>query len=640
MWAKRPTGMQDFLVNLDNPHNGWLISILYTYKSTGSRKQRSCVNCRASKARCDGITNDSKTCTKCHAANLTCVFSLTDVERDKLERLQNEGKTPDEARIQLGLARSLEEYLEINIGKPSGDLKSPEGPPLPSFGVLAQLVDLFIRDDNVQWQLANAWILDRLWTKEPCIVWCAALLATFGSTPKQQIPTSHEDTQAMRNALFYHIQLACKSMPFGWIKMLALEMLWISMVNSGTENLDSLTNQVVEVGLDMYRLKPFWTKQLEPSVDPAWWLEVECIRRSFVITSLDQPQGHHGRVYPSIAWNIVKKVPLMCEDDSLYWKIREGDPLPTSLKEFQLSSEEWKHHNLEWLGLPRNHPVRETCLKRVGNLKQYGIFNFTALCIQILIRACRGVPSLWPGYDANPILPEDLGPGFVAWTEFQSWQHWSGILDDVWRCLPTEIVHADWHGRGDRLVQLARHWFGLEKFQTRLLVSILYLHEARIGAFMRRMRVPRVFSDDECLVDMLLSGTSSESDMLVELLGETIRYLRLVDSSLNLNVQYPLAIAVPMMRLGYINLAILRRLHRTNVASDVIPETENDARVVYTFMMQYGQVPFVQRIAEVYLRHLQRPEEVKVGVARGMVGGFGFLWPRHVPDSYESGCQV
>jgi len=615
--------LDTFLVPLGAPHEGWLIQNTFRYK-TGKAKLRSCNNCRNGKLSCVGVSRDSKTCEKCRTKELVCLFGLTDSERTRLEELQRDRKL-NEARIVLGLQRA-----ETGLG-------SLLEPALPSLKTSACLVDAYFSQDNHAYTQLTPWMFDLMYYKEPVLLWAVALNGlNVAQAAPENFPIvaelSPHDQEELKRSLFWHVERGLQEIEVDWIKYACTDLWSMATAFAGSEDLVGSFRCLLELSKHMWRENPFrWRLQMDNNVDLGSWIVIECIRRTFVRANLDLSQLLHGEIYPSMPWGLLKHTPLLCSDE-LFWNTSREDELPKEkIPDFCLTTQEWNDGTLEWFGLPRGHAKRERCLKQTfGDLKSLGAMNLTFMCVQLALRCSRGKPSQWPGFAEYPIEAEDLGPEYVSWEEFESsWEHWDGMLNDVWKYLPAEVVLADMNSAGLELLRLGKEWFVLPKYHARLLNSVLYLHEARLGVLVRSMVLTGPFTNDDCLVDVFLNGQSSnaKSDILIDLLRETMSYIRLLGSCLHKPEVFVLAVLPTALRVAYIHLAVIQRLQRLQGNTQMVQEAFMDAKLVHAVMANMKS-HFLHSQVDMFARHLYGADEVRVRDARRNVyGGFGFLLP-------------
>jgi hypothetical protein len=664
---------------------GWFVSVSYLYKG-GKTRLRSCVFCRRRKITCNGASPTG--CAPCTNKKQDCNYALTETELDKfhnlkqsygletacqklgLKRAEEIGVAVDPAHemlqhIQAQQAQQVQQVQQVQVLQPQMELSpaqmsasSPEvihGPPglfppvthhpgVPSLLLSATLISYFMQPGLAPPYLnLNHDLFESLASTEPVLVHAAAYtcLAVYipPNTPelRENFPllASLSPTQIFSyvEALHGRIKLYLDMQPPSWTWQCIMGLFAVGYAHRGmTEDLEWMSAHLANSWnalCDDAALNP----QNGPcTLTVSEWIRWESLRRSFWMAciTIDNMAFAKGCISISLPWHHKRRLPILSSENAFANAHINQKMMDSSISGWGLSEEEWRaRFTIDWLALPPGEERTRALEFHIGRMYETSPWNFFTIAVEVALRACRGSLELgWPGSIVSDLEDAgNLGAGYVDLLTWTSPAHWNFLLDDIFAHLPPAVRDADAEGRGDLLYQLAQQLWG-DKFAMRLIVSLNWLHEARMGCIIRSMAPGQDVND--YVADMFITKTDPD-EMLMGLLNEAMLISRNFGSLLNINPHLKGVALGPfpqMLRIGVLHLALARRMQKIGLEDQsLVDAAEEDAQVTLQVLEILSQrAPWLDQQKNFFKRLLEAGTEPSMqDIGHMYARGFGFL---------------
>jgi hypothetical protein len=556
---------------------------------------------------------------------LTCVYSLTEAEKQKLAKLERE-LGPLASKSALGLKRkgAIVKFFEDHESLPRHSVFT-----LPPFVVLSRLIDNYFSERTSVMMLINTSLFEKNWERYPILI---SVLGLVGLTHNGlETPA---DMVGFAEGLFSHIEQWLRSDADceGWLKLVVAAYFHLNAAISRHRR-----DYVLQISREIARefieesitRNDAWLKQCS-DIDEEDLLIVDVIRRSLhLLATTDLVQLHFGVILPGVPWQLRKVIPWYSSD--VWFQTAFSGVVGTEVHlDKVLTPYEWDRiQNMRWLAMPRTTERLWTVRTLVSHLKTFGPLAWFQLCVHICTRACRGDPFDWPG--AEYWEPEELEPGSVDAATWTSARHWQDIIDDLYFALPEYIRQADQEGRGEVLLQLGHAWWG-PQCAGRLLMGLNLLREARIGVKLRTLQTNRKMGPNDYAADMFFASSLDNSlhdvallDALYEAILISKIFMGVFQQDQRLHF-LPIGVFSQVARAGFLHLILAKRLLRLHQPVELVESTLNDsvdalnllkavrnnASMIETLILDFEELL------------MMKTEPTIVDISQKRIGGLGF----------------
>jgi hypothetical protein len=604
------------LVPLDRPE-GWLISNFYAY-ATGKMRKRSCCACRLKKLNCPTISNQVQ-CDRCAESGVDCRYSLTDAESQKLKKLELALGEKDARRVS-GL-KEMDAVGKFIVEHPQYAPSANAVFNVPTLLLQCHMAEQYFAHSGMI-HLINPWIFEKWWLQVPMLI---SAVAMMGLTSYTNMDTSDMVDHAKN--LFAQVERwilqnhECDE--FVKMTILAYYHMNSGLLHGSHDHLAELTMTVATEYINKcFHSQASWLFQ-QPDASFADLMQIDCMRRVFWGIGSEIKQMHWGILLPNFAWQVRRRIPFFSSD--LFFRNARNEYPRECFPDVFVPVEEWKDvYTLGWLSMKRCDR-RSEIIRRVCDLQTFGPWNWTYLCVAICYRACRGDPSLWSDVYEHDILDQEGDVDLKTW---YSAKHWDDLLDDIWAALPLELQEAHAEARGDLLYHWGLTWWG-QSCALRLLIGCELLREARASVMIRSLRCRGEFTLDSYVADALIGNDTSDDSNLLALLNEvmllTKSFMKAAEADPKLH-GISVASLSPLLRAGYLHLAIAKRLLKLNQPPPLVLAAMDDCLTTVKLMRAISNnASHIAAQIVNFEKFLTREEEPKIGeLTNTPLGGLGF----------------